>query len=122
MLTWLIQTNNMRRGSLLTLFTLKSLLRFSVCSTLLMPALLFAQETLINVRSKVSSTSGVVEGATVVIKGKSKATTTNNLGEFVLDGLTKDDIIVISAVGYITKEIRAGIVGATIELQINNRE
>ena len=88
-----------------------------------LPSLLFAQQAvLLNVKAKVSSTGGAIDGASVVVKGKLKATTTNNLGEFVLDGLTKDDIIVISAVGHSTREIKAGNIGTAIALEINKIE
>ncbi|MBD0293846.1 MAG: TonB-dependent receptor plug domain-containing protein, partial [Flavisolibacter sp.] len=87
-----------------------------------MPTLLFAQQALITVKANVVHAGVPIDGASVVVKGKSKATVTNNMGEFVLDGLTKDDIIVISAVGHTTKEIKAGNVGATIELEINRSE
>ena len=113
----------MRKGSLLMQFALKTFLRFSLCSTLAIPTLLFAQQTvLINVKSKVSSAGGAIDAASVIVKGKARATTTNSLGEFVLNGLTKDDIIVISAVGHKTREIKAGNIGAAIVLEISKNE
>ncbi|MES2652223.1 MAG: SusC/RagA family TonB-linked outer membrane protein [Bacteroidota bacterium] len=46
-------------------------------------------------------------GASIKIKGSNKGTTTNDLGEFSLQGVDEKAIIVISFVGYTSKEIAA---------------
>ncbi|HZG23675.1 MAG TPA: TonB-dependent receptor plug domain-containing protein [Chitinophagaceae bacterium] len=112
----------MRRSSLWMLFAGRLLLKGSLCSTILIPTLLFAQQGVISVRARVTSTGGEIAGASVVVKGKSKATTTNTQGEFVLNGLSSDDIIVISAVGHRTREVRAANAGTNITLEISKSE
>lgn len=46
-------------------------------------------------------------GASVKIKGKNQVTTTNSLGEFTLKHVEEGDIIVISYIGYVSKEVKA---------------
>ena len=48
-----------------------------------------------------------VENATVQVKGRSAATSTNALGEFSLDAQT-GDVLLISSVGFKTNEVRVG--------------
>ena len=63
---------------------------------------LFAQQRQIS--GKVTSADGPLPGAVVKIKGKSGGTGTNNDGAFVLSAQT-GDILVISSIGYKTKEV-----------------
>ncbi|MDO7742885.1 MAG: carboxypeptidase-like regulatory domain-containing protein, partial [Pedobacter sp.] len=63
---------------------------------------LFAQQRQIS--GKVTSADGPLPGAVVKIKAKSGGTGTNNDGAFVLSAQT-GDILVISSIGYKTKEV-----------------
>lgn len=58
------------------------------------------------VRGRVMNDRGEpVESASVLVKGSQNGTTTNSRGEFVLNGAGSGATIVVSAVGYGTKEI-----------------
>lgn len=62
---------------------------------------------LLNIRGKVTNESGEpVSGATVTIRGTSRGTPTNNKGEFELEQVEEDAVLVISSVTYETKEIK----------------
>jgi len=51
-------------------------------------------------------------GATVKVKGRSIAVITDVNGVFALNGVTDDEILVVSFIGYKTREVKAGVVNA----------
>ncbi|MDE5889644.1 MAG: SusC/RagA family TonB-linked outer membrane protein [Bacteroidales bacterium] len=57
------------------------------------------------VKGIVTDSSGPVIGAAVFVKGSSEGTTTGVDGDFSLSGLKKGDVIVVSIIGYETREI-----------------
>lgn len=60
------------------------------------------------ITGKVTDTSGIpVVGASVTVKGTRKGTTTNSSGSFAIEA-ARGEIIVISAIGYASREIVAG--------------
>ncbi len=79
--------------------------------TLLLSAagMLFAFTThdLITIKGKVTDENGnPVAGATVVVRGTKKATSTDQNGEFIIQVPNEKSVLVISWIGYETKEIR----------------
>jgi TonB-linked SusC/RagA family outer membrane protein len=48
-----------------------------------------------------------IAGVTVQVKGKTTATYTNNAGEFTI-AASKNDVLLISSVGYVPQEVKAG--------------
>ncbi|MDQ0106852.1 TonB-linked SusC/RagA family outer membrane protein [Chitinophaga terrae (ex Kim and Jung 2007)] len=64
----------------------------------------------------------VVPGATVKVKNSNKGTTTDNEGKFTLSNIQKGDRLIISSIGYQTKELTAGNQTVIAELNpfINN--
>ncbi|WP_222597190.1 SusC/RagA family TonB-linked outer membrane protein [Chitinophaga pinensis] len=65
-------------------------------------------DTTITVRGIVSaSAGGPLPGATILVKGTRKGTQTDGQGNFTLSGVRKQDILVISNIGFTTKEIAA---------------
>ena len=59
----------------------------------------------VDVKGVVSDEFGPVVGASVVVKGTTNGIMTGLEGDFILNGVKKGDIIVVSYVGYITQEI-----------------
>ena len=60
----------------------------------------------IDVRGKVSSSSGTgLPGASIRVKNKNIQTTTDPNGNFLLKAVDEDDILVVSFVGYISREL-----------------
>ena len=63
-----------------------------------------AQET---IKGKVTDSAfKPLTGVSVIVRGTKNGTSTNNLGEFQLNGVAANAVIIISNVGYDTKEIR----------------
>ncbi|HEY8918939.1 MAG TPA: carboxypeptidase-like regulatory domain-containing protein, partial [Chitinophaga sp.] len=63
-------------------------------------------DTLINISGTITGTGNVpLPGATVMVKGTSKGTQTNEHGQFRLGSVPADGILVISNIGYVTREI-----------------
>lgn len=63
-------------------------------------------DSLINVSGTVAAANGEpLPGATVIVKGSRKGTQTDGLGRFTLNGLRRQDILVVSNIGYTTQEI-----------------
>ncbi|MDR1763276.1 MAG: SusC/RagA family TonB-linked outer membrane protein [Dysgonamonadaceae bacterium] len=56
-------------------------------------------------RGQVSDDAGPIMGASVSVKGKNIGTTTDVDGNFVLNGLSRGDVIVIAFLGYAQQEI-----------------
>ena len=62
----------------------------------------------ITVKGKVLDDQGLpLPGASVTVKGKNQATSTNIDGEFTLTGVEENSIIVISSIGFKTQEVTA---------------
>lgn len=49
-----------------------------------------------------------IAGATVSVKGTKKLTSTNNEGFFYLKGISDDDLLIITSIGYAKREVRVG--------------
>lgn len=64
--------------------------------------------SVVDIRGKIVGEDGVpVAGANVLVKGTNKSTITDKDGAFYFTGVNEDAILVISYVGYVTKEIAA---------------
>ncbi len=71
------------------------------------------------IRGRITDSSGApLAGVSVLVKGTKKGTFTNASGDFVLDGVASRATLVISNVGYITREVRLseGQTNVTINL------
>jgi len=62
--------------------------------------------TSIDVRGKVVNENGDPVLASVMIKGSSRGATTNSNGEFILNDVNNNDVLIISGVNIITQEIK----------------
>ena len=71
---------------------------------LLMPMSFFAQSTVSGIVTE-RDTGMPIPGANIVIKGTTTGTTTNFDGEYTLEGVNLDDVIVVSYVGFAPQEI-----------------
>ncbi len=71
---------------------------------LLMPMSFFAQSTVSGIITE-RDTGMPIPGANIVIRGTTTGTTTNFDGEYTLEGVNLDDVIVISYVGFAPQEI-----------------
>jgi TonB-dependent SusC/RagA subfamily outer membrane receptor len=60
--------------------------------------------SLLEIKGQIVTETGPVGGATVLIKRTGKGTISDAAGGFTLAGLEENDVIIISAVGYETKE------------------
>jgi Ca-activated chloride channel homolog len=81
---------------------MKNLKIFSSCIFMLLFFQNFAQE--ITVKGKVWADGQPLPGASVVVKGTTKGTTTDFMGEFRIE-VTKGDKLVVSYLGYVTREV-----------------
>ncbi|GAB2771021.1 TonB-dependent receptor [Actinomadura fibrosa] len=70
----------------------------------MMPLSFFAQSTVSGTVTE-RDTGMPIPGANVIIKGTTTGTTTNFDGEYTLDGVDLDDVIVYSYLGFATQEI-----------------
>lgn len=59
-----------------------------------------------SVRGIVKDAFGPIAGATVMVKGSNNGTITNLDGEYVLSNIKKGDVINISFIGYVSKELK----------------
>ena len=74
------------------------------CIAFFNTAVVKAQET---VKGKVTDSAfKPIAGVSVIVRGTKNGTSTNGLGEFQLNGVAANAVIIISNVGYDTKEIR----------------
>ncbi len=71
---------------------------------LLMPMSFFAQSTVSGIVTE-RDTGIPIPGANIVIKGTTTGTTTNFDGEYTLEGVNLDDVIVVSYIGFESQEI-----------------
>jgi TonB-dependent SusC/RagA subfamily outer membrane receptor len=58
------------------------------------------------VKGSVTDKDGAIIGASLKIKGTGSGTTTDTNGNFTLSGVKAGDVIVVSYVGYVTKQLR----------------
>ena len=78
--------------------------RFIILSPKLSPS----AEKLLEVNGTVLSEKGEgIPMATVLVKGGSQATSTDSDGKFHLEGLSEGAVLVVSSIGYQTREVRA---------------
>ncbi|MBB5440864.1 TonB-linked SusC/RagA family outer membrane protein [Pedobacter sp. AK017] len=73
-----------------------------------------------DIRGRVLDDKGEpLAGASVKVKGTSKTATTNNKGEFFLQGVNENSVLLISYIGYQTKEIAASSSLSEIRLELS---
>ncbi len=94
---------------------------FLTCMALFSHQFLHAQ--VIPLKGKVISETGVpIEAASIVIKNSGKGTTANSLGEFSID-ISPGDVLVFSATGYATHEIKpTGQANLLVTLKISEKD
>ena len=81
---------------------------WTLCCGLLFSVGLEAQSDLRKIAGKVSTKGGQpVIGASVMVKGANRGTSTGTLGEFMIPAKT-GDVLVLSSVGFQSKEIKVG--------------
>lgn len=68
----------------------------------------------------VDPTGNPLVGATIVVKGSVKSTTTNTKGEFTLSNVDEDAVLQISFIGYLTREVNATADLRMIRLEFSN--
>lgn len=74
-----------------------------------------------DIRGKVVDENGMpLPGASVKVKGTTRAASTNARGEFILENVDKDAILVVSFLGYLTKEVKATAELNVITLTVSN--
>lgn len=70
------------------------------------PQLVSTSDTLIDIRGHVMNENGEpLAGATIIAKYSNRGVSTTNKGDFALQGIRDDDILLISSVGYIREEL-----------------
>jgi len=100
------QKNTNVTSALKHTFTLIVIFMLSLCFNNLQAQT--AQDKEVVVEGKISDEQGPLEGATIIIKGTKTGTTTNKNGTFSFSKPLKTNaILVISYLGYETKEIKA---------------
>src|SRR5690606_10459178 len=81
---------------------------YLMCLSILMLSFLtlaaYAQK---NVTGTVRDGSGAVSGVSVSVKGTSRATSTDAMGQFAIEA-NNNDVLVFSAIGYVRQEISVG--------------
>ena len=88
---------------------------FSVFAILLTSSFVYAQRT---ITGTVSDASGPLPGASVLVKGTTTGTTTDFDGNFSIDVLEEDAILVASFLGYVTKEVTVSANQSTISITL----
>lgn len=90
---------------------------------LLGPLFVLAQDATREIKGTVTDNNGgPLQGVSVLVKGKSTGTATNNAGMYTVKA-TNGDVLVISYVGFITQELTVGAnVSFNISLKPNNTE
>lgn len=75
----------------------------------------------IDVHGRVVDANGLpLVGASVGIKGKgNKAGSTNNKGEFYLQNVDENAVLLISFIGYVPKEVKASKDVGNVELELS---
>lgn len=73
----------------------------------------------VDIQGRITDSIGnPIAGATVSVKGTGATTQTNSSGEFVLKGLSSNATLVISSIGFETKEVHVGGL-STVSVQLN---
>ena len=69
---------------------------------------LFAQNIFAQIKGKVltAESQQPVVGSTVEVKGTTKKTVTDEAGAFIINA-SKEDILVVSSIGYVLQEVKA---------------
>lgn len=68
-----------------------------------------AESQSLTLTGKVTDEHGhFLSGVTVAVKGGTNGATTNDQGAFILSGVNKNDVLLVSSIGYETQEIRPG--------------
>src|SRR5690242_15342074 len=99
----------------------KRSVRFAFVSSLFLFFVLTATAQHI-VRGTVRSSTGeLLQGITVNVKGTGKSTVTNQNGEFSIDA-PSGSTLVISSVGYVSKEVNVSGDNVDVQLQVGNQE
>lgn len=63
-------------------------------------------DSLIEIKGHVMNENGEpLAGATIIAKNSNRGVSTNNRGDFILQGITDDDILIISSVGFYREEV-----------------
>jgi TonB-linked SusC/RagA family outer membrane protein len=79
---------------------------------------------LIDLKGRVVNSEGEpIQGATVLVKGKEISTLTDGNGNFILTGVDKDDVIIITHVQYEVKSLAVNgrnLINASLQIKINN--
>ncbi|MBS1668664.1 MAG: TonB-dependent receptor [Bacteroidetes bacterium] len=75
---------------------------------LFLSSLAFAQNRQITGRVVANENNSGLDGATVKVKGTKIATATSSGGEFTLQNVPPNAVLVISTIGYVTQELRVG--------------
>ncbi|NJW51322.1 SusC/RagA family TonB-linked outer membrane protein [Salinimicrobium oceani] len=83
---------------------MRTLIKSTLLLLFMMPMSFFAQSTISGIITE-RDTGMPIPGANVVIKGTTNGTTTNFDGEYTLDGVNLDDVIVVSYLGFASQEI-----------------
>lgn len=83
---------------------MRTLIKSTLLLLFMMPMSFFAQSTVSGIITE-RDTGMPIPGANVVIKGTTIGTTTNFDGEYTLDGVNLDDVIVVSYLGFAPQEI-----------------
>lgn len=86
---------------------LLKILLWTFVSCLMLNATAFGQTRKITGKLSTRNDNQPLQGATVVIKGTNKSTTSNQQGQFAIDANT-NDVLVVSFVGYNSQEIKIG--------------
>ena len=66
-----------------------------------------------------------IQGVSITVKGKGKGTSTNEAGEFLLQSIPSNSILIISSVGYLTQELAIGknsFMMIRMEIEVGNLE
>ncbi len=83
---------------------MRTLIKSTLLLLFMMPMSFFAQSTVSGLITE-ADTGMPIPGANVVIQGTTTGTTTNFDGEYTLEGVNLDDVIVVSYVGFTSQEI-----------------
>ena len=94
---------------------LRLLLLWSIFSIFLVSTNTFAQTAKVSGTIVNQRTSAPVVGATITVKGSTRATVTDEAGRFSIDAST-GEMLIVSSVGYATQEIKVG--AGTLNVQL----
>lgn len=73
------------------------------------PASKRSENTFFDITGTVTDTAGAsIPGATVLVRGTNKATATDANGQFSLQGIQQNMILLVSSIGFQTKEVKLG--------------